>query len=721
MPKSEVLRGFVKRVIAQKDEWLCFKMTNDFFIEVTVVGSLNCRVCKDQEVKVFGKFDEHPTWGQQFKASHIELLSFKTSDAAKDFIKILFPSLSSKIVNKITAKYKEKSLEVLENDLDHIDLLTADHKNYIQQQLIQHKEQRKSLEFLFNLDLSPFLCASAVEEFGSSLIEKVKDDPFCLLSIEGFPFAEADKVARRFGVQKGSPKRIKAVIFHILDRVIPFRGHLFASMSDLFREIEILNSEIEPIPLTKEVIFKGLKQLRSANKIVVESRRLYSKKWFNFEDKSAQKLKEFSGKPQLKINIEKFIRDYSIRFNIKFSEEQEEAIRAAAEHKIFIITGYPGTGKTFVTKVIVDLFKKQNLSFTLLTPTGISAKNLNLVTGEPAGTIHRTLGYKGRHKPWVFNAEQKFATDVVIIDECSMVDQEIFYRLLDALSKEAILIFIGDVAQLPSVGPGNILRDLIDSECIKVVSFKQIFRQSEGSTIKINAKRINEGKMVDLKEKSHFYFIPEARHTQMQKLIVGLAEKFKERNIQVLSPKKASLIGTHSLNKALKEVLNPPIDEELGVKRQEVSLSRYLNFRIDDKIMVTRNDYEQEVFNGDCGKILSINAKNKEICFSVEGSNQNYVYTFAQAKKRLQHAFAITIHKSQGLEYDVIIFPFTLTFYNQLYRNLLYTAITRASKRVFIIGDEKALRKAINNNKIVQRNTFLSFRIKKHFLNEDFL
>jgi len=721
MSKSEVLQGFVKRVIAQKEEWLCFKMSNDFFLEVTVVGSLNCQVCKDQEVKVFGQFVEHPTWGQQFKATRIEFLSFKSKEAAKDFIKVLLPSLTSKTVNKIVAKHKEKALEVLESNIDDFDFLTADQKNYIQHTLLQHKEQREGLEFLFDLDLSPYLCARAIEEFGSSLTAKVKEDPFCLLEVEGFPFAEVDKVARKFKIKKDSPQRVRAVIFHVLDRIIPFRGHLFASMSDIFSEIKTLNSEIEPIPLSKDIIFKGLKQLRDAGKIIVESRRIYSKKWFEFEDKAAQKLNGFSGKPKLKINIEKFIRDYSIRFNVKFSDEQEEAIRATAEHKIFVITGYPGTGKTFVTKVLVDLFKKQNLSFALLTPTGISAKKLSLVTGDSAGTIHRTLGYKGRFKPWSFNAEQKFATDVVVIDESSMVDQELFYRLLDALPSEAMLIFIGDVAQLPSVGPGNVLRDLIDSECIKVVNFKQIFRQSEGSAIKINAKRINEGEMVDLKEKSHFYFIPETHHTKMQKLIVGLAKKFKGQDCQILSPKKASLIGTHSLNKALKEALNPPLDEELGVKRQEIVLSKYLDFRVDDKVMVTKNDYEQEVFNGDCGKILSIDQKNKEICFSVEGSNQNYNYSFAQAKQRLQHAFAITVHKSQGLEYDVIIFPFTKTFYNQLYRNLLYTATTRAAKRVFIIGDEKAIKKAIDNNKIVRRNTFLSFRIKKYFLDEDFL
>jgi len=712
MSRSEVLQGTIKRIISQKEDWVCFVLNCDLFLEVTITATTSLTLSKDQEVRIFGKFVEHPKFGQQFKSSKIDLLSFKTKDAAGEFVSFLFPSLNSETREKLTSKYGLKVFDILEKDLDSIDFLNQDQQNYIRSRLSAYESEKKALTFLFDLDLSPTLCGRAIAVYGSKLIEVVKENPYCLAEIEDFPFEEADRIAQRSGLNLNSKKRICGVILYILDGVAPFRGHLFLTMSDLFSEIRIFNGHSEPIPEEREQIFKALKTLRDAKKIIVESKSIYAKKWFDYEKKSADLFIKFLGKNEIKTDVDKFIREYEVRFGIQFSEEQEQGVKTFAKSKVSVITGYPGTGKTFVTKVLVDLFKKENLTFALLTPTGISAKKLSLITGEEAGTIHRKLGYTGRSKPWRFNREQQFAVDVVIVDEASMIDQEVFYRFLEAIPSSASLIFIGDIAQLPSVAPGNVLRDIINSEVAEVVSLTKIFRQSDGSSIKVNAKRIHQGQMVNVKEKSAFYFIQETKHDQILKIILKLSEKFKNKDIQVLSPKKASLIGTHSLNKALKEVINRSIDEEYGIKKQETNLGRGLSFRIDDKIMVTRNDYEREVFNGDCGRILKIDNREKEIHFSVEGSSAVYTYTFAEARSRLQLAFAITIHKSQGLEYDIVIFPYTLTFHNQLHRNLFYTAVTRASKRVFIIGDIKALQKAVNNNKIIKRNTFLAERIK---------
>ena len=712
MSQAEVLQGTIKRVISQKEDWVCFVLNCDLFLEVTVTAATALTLSKDQEVKVFGKFVEHHKFGQQFKSSKIELLSFKTKDAAGEFVEFLFPSLGDKVKDQLTSSYGSDVIDVLESDLDSVSFLNADQKNYIRSRLLDYKAEKEALTFLFDLNLSPTLCGKAIAVYGSKLIEAVKENPYCLAEIEDFPFEEADRIAKQFGLKSNSRRRICGALLYILDEVAPYRGHLFLTMSELFGEIKVFNNRSEPIPEDQESIFRALKKLRDSKKIVVESKSIYAKRWFDYEQKSANLFVKFLGKNKIKTNIDKFLREYEVRFGVQFSEEQEQGVKAFAKSKVSVITGYPGTGKTFVTKVIVDLFKRENLSFVLLTPTGISAKKLSLITGEEAGTIHRRLGYTGRSKPWKYNFEQQFAVDVVIVDESSMIDQEVFYRFLEAIPSSASLIFIGDTAQLPSVAPGNVLRDIINSGVAEVTSLTKIFRQSEGSSIKVNAKRIHQGQMVDVNEKSAFYFIQETNHDKILKVIIGLSEKFKKSDIQVLSPKKASLIGTHSLNQMLKETLNPPIDEEYETKKEEINLGRGLTFRVDDKIMVTRNDYEREVFNGDCGKILKIDNKEKEIHFVVEGSSAVYTYTFAEARTRLQLAFAITIHKSQGLEYDIVIFPYTLTFYNQLHRNLFYTAVTRASKRVFIIGDVKALQRAVSNNKIIKRNTFLAQRIK---------
>jgi len=711
MAQSEILQGTIKKVIAKKEDWVCFVLKCELFLEITVTAVTTLDLSKDQEIKVFGRFTEHFKFGQQFSASKIELLSFKSKEAVKDFVSFILPDLDSKSQQKIISKYGKKAVDVLEEKLDEISFLNTDQKNYIRSCLSAYKLEREALTFLFDLDLSPHLCSKAIAVYGSKLIEFVQEDPYCLAEIEDFPFEEADKIAQKLNFKDKVEKRLCGVLLYLLDQIAPLRGHLYFTLSNLFYEIDVFNVHHSPISNDRESIFKALRTLRSKKKIIVGSKSIYAKRWYKYELKSAELFVKFLGENKIQTDLEKFIRDYELKYNVQFSKEQEKGIKAFAKSKVSIITGYPGTGKTFVTKALVSLFKKENLSFALLTPTGISAKKLSLITGEEAGTIHRCLGYKGKSKPWAYNREQQFAIDVVVVDESSMVDQEVFYRFLEAIPSSASLIFIGDTAQLPSVGPGNVLRDLIKSERVEVTSLTKIYRQSEGSSIRLNAKKIHQGKMVNTEEKSAFYFIQETDHERILKIIIKLAEKFKSTDIQILSPKKASLIGTNSLNKSLKEALNSEYDEEYGTKKQEISLGRGLSFRIDDKIMVTRNDYDNGVYNGDCGKILKIDNSEKEIHFSVEGSSAVYIYSFAEARSRLQLAFAITIHKSQGLEYDVVIFPYTLTFYNQLHRNLFYTAVTRASKRVFIVGDVKALQKAVNNNKIIRRNTLLAERI----------
>jgi len=412
--------------------------------------------------------------------------------------------------------------------------------------------------------------------------------------------------------------------------------------------------------------------------------------------------------PSLRLDLEKMIFAIQQKYGLQYDETQVEAIKAAVRSKFMVLTGGPGTGKTTTTLALIHLFQKMGRRVLLAAPTGRAAKRISEITGMEAKTIHRLLEYKP-HEGFQKNETNPLQGDVLIVDEASMVDIILMYNLLKAVPDRAVVLLVGDVDQLPSVGAGNVLKDIIDSKRVQVIHLKKIFRQALGSAIITNAHRINRGEMPLLKggQKSDFFFIEEEDPQRIVEIIIQLCARRLPQHfhvnpiedIQVLSPMQRGETGAQNLNLKLQEILNPA----------KVSLSYGGTvFRLGDKVMQIKNNYEKNVFNGDIGTISRIDQEDKTLLVNFDGAKVQYDLTELD---EIVLAYATTVHKSQGSEYKIVVAPLTMQHYIMLQRNLLYTCVTRAKKAFVLIGSKKAVRIAISNNKIQKRNTLLAQRL----------
>jgi exodeoxyribonuclease V alpha subunit len=405
---------------------------------------------------------------------------------------------------------------------------------------------------------------------------------------------------------------------------------------------------------------------------------------------------------ELNISSQEFLSDYEAFHAMKLSEAQKEAVEKLVTNRVLVLTGLPGTGKTTIVRAFVELFQKAGLSFALMAPTGIAAKKLSSVTGQQAFTVHRALRYNG--EVWGYNSQCKYSVGAVILDEASMVDQELFFRVLDALDPGTMLVIVGDDAQLPSVGPGSVLRELIQCPDIPTVRLTQIFRQSQESSIVTNSHRVNRGEVIEVgSAESDFRFISVSEEAKIADLVVSMASKLKSKdaNFQVLSPKYEGIVGVDNLNSRLQEVLNPPSSTSKEFSRGN------LRFRVGDRLMVIKNDYQLGVFNGDLGKLHRITRDCLEVVIYGGGEDLDKIVSFpvGDVLIKLRLAYVVTVHRSQGSEFDTVILPVVKSQGRMLQRNLFYTAITRAKKKVWVLGDFSAVQKAIDNDKVVLRNT----------------
>ncbi len=628
-----------------------------------------------------------------------------TPDTKNGIVKYLseLAAIGEATAEKIYARLGDKALDLLEEDLtllDQLEFLTAKQAASIREDFLKDQKSRKIAVFLFNLGIGPAMFKHIFGAWGYETIDVIQENPYLLTEIHGFGFKRADEVALKLGIAPDSEFRYQAAIVHLLRDVASNEGHLYLEIGTLHRNLNLLIS-----PIDVKTFGSYLKGLHEKKQIVVDGTRIYARWHYLTEVKSAAYLATILKNPsQLNIDIQAFIAEHEKTFGITLEPEQREALESILGNRVLILTGGPGTGKTTLVKAFVRLFEQLKLTVSLFTPTGISAKRLGEVTGRPAGTIHRQLGYTGLE--WGFDNTNPFKTNVAIIDEVSMVDQTILYHLLDALEPTTILIFVGDADQLPSVGPGNVLKEMIASKAIKTIFLNKIHRQAAQSKIRVNAHHIRHGEDIEFAgEKSDFRFFNMSDEEAILENLCQLTTKLQEKgkSFQVLSPMHDGSLGVKNLNLTLKELLNPQKNQteiNLGLK----------SFREDDRIIITKNLYDKSVFNGDCGRILKI--ENNYIQLAIEGMNAGpVILKNEEARDYLSLAYAITIHKSQGMEYDYVIFPLTEAFYVMLQRNLIYTAVTRAKKGLFLFGTPSAVRRAISNNKIVARNTVLSKRI----------
>ncbi len=703
---------------------------------LTCVGKcLSVNVGEDVELE--GQFVKNNKFGEQFAFNSIEVLKPKSIESIKKYlasglIKGIGPVTAESIVNK----FKEDTLSILEyapSRLSEVRGISTKKALEIGQYYNDIRKMQDAVIFLQSYDISTNLAVKIFNFYKDKTINLVSDNPYLLVEdIDGVGFLTADRIATKMGIDFYSNFRVRAGILHVLKENSEKNGNTYLPKIelqdftlkllnlDVDRFIEIFEQEIEKLEIESTIKVFNYKDVEC----------ICLKKYYIMESSIASKLNLLNiSKTEISIDFDEEIKEYERINKISLHADQKEAIRSAVTGQVSIITGGPGTGKTTIVKCILQSLKKYSNKIFLLAPTGRASKRLSEACNYKASTIHRALEVsfkEGDNSFFNYNEKNKLVADVVIIDELSMVDVALFYNLLKALPNTCKLILVGDKDQLPSVGAGNVLHDLIASHVIDCVKLSHIYRQDDKSLIVSNAHLINEGKMPDLSNKSTDFFYEGRVETEdMFNCIVDLTVnrlpkflKCKAEDIQVLCAMKSGICGVENLNKKLQEQINPS-----SLKKTELHFETRF-FRQGDKVMQMVNNYELEwskeagdmfeigkgVFNGDMGKIIEIDYQTGETKVLFDDER---VCTYSKTEAlELQICYATTIHKSQGSEFDAVVIPVVAGSNQIITRNLLYTAVTRAKKLVVLVGPKKNIARMIYNNFTAKRYSMLEELLK---------
>jgi exodeoxyribonuclease V alpha subunit len=687
---------------------------------VTAVGNL-AEAREGMEVKLWGQWVTHPQWGEQFRFTRYELQQPLTVEAIKRFlssgaIKGVGPATAAQLM----ARFGEDALRVLEEEPERLREIAGIGRRRAAAIAGAWREQRDSdkqgiLMRLQGMGISAALAIRIHRHYAEESVALVERNPYQLaLEVEGIGFKTADRIARAVGMPRSSPFRLQAGVAYALQEAAQ-QGHCFLPKDRLLDyAAQLLEVEDE------EAVSDAYAALLHDKWVVGETARrpegteelAYLPRLWQAERETARHLRRLRGAEAAASTTADSLRSWlegDRRVGeAALSEQQAEAVRLALTEKVVVLTGGPGVGKTTVTRAIVEVFERSGCRVLLASPTGRAAKRLSEVTGRPAKTIHRLLEIDPRE--WKFRRDEHrpLEGDVVIVDEASMLDIELTHALVRAIPDPARLLLVGDVDQLPSVGPGLVLRDLIESKAVPVVRLTEIFRQDRESQIVMNAYRVNEGKYPEfhappqpgddcvlLSEES-----AEAITQQVVRLVgVELAkEGFTPQDIQVLTPMNKRDLGTVRLNRVLQEAVNPPRSGKREVKRGDKVM------REGDRVVQTVNNYEKEVFNGDVGTVVGIDAGASTVAVQFFDTSARYGY---DELDELELAYALTVHKAQGSEYPAVVLICHTSQYVMLQRNLLYTGITRAQRKCVVVGNRPAVWTAVRNNRIARRFTRL--------------
>ncbi|MCI5839854.1 MAG: ATP-dependent RecD-like DNA helicase [Peptoniphilaceae bacterium] len=684
--------------------------------KITAVGVMPFFNINDK-VEIDGEIIYHKKFGEQIA---INKISLSKPDDKESIVKFLSSSnikgIGKKTAEDIYKVFKEDSIDLIfdnPKELKKVKGIGEKKLKDIVNSVSKIRDSRDTFIFLQSLDISYNLSTKIYNKYLEKTIETIKKNPYSLIDdINGIGFIMADKIAKKLKIDLNSKFRIKSALVYLLKYESEFNGNCTVPYDILLSNTKNL------INVGENLIKESITECAIENKIkIVEfdnEKYVYDKNIYNAEKSIAFTISNLSNEEYpFDVNI-----DIENKYQI-LSDEQKEAVKSAFENKLLIITGGPGTGKTTIIKTICELCDEEDLTYFLAAPTGRAAKRINESTKRESFTIHRLIGKNSENSISEYNLENPLKVDYIIVDEVSMIDVHLMYSLLNAIDKNTVLILVGDSNQLPSVGPGNILEDLINSD-IKKIKLNKIFRQAKKSNIIVNAHRINEGKYPFLNQEGKDFFFINANTFNFEKKVLDLVTKrlpsfykIKPKEIQILCITKKTLAGSVNLNKLLQKNIN---NSKEGINNSNNFL------KLKDKVMQIKNNYDLEyidenykisngVYNGDMGEIEKIDKDLNSV--SVKFYDGKIVKYNEENLNDLDLSYAITIHKSQGSEFDVVLIPIMDAPFMLLNRNLLYTAVTRAKKGVILVGQESVLKKMVDNNYSNKRYTNLSNWIKK--------
>jgi exodeoxyribonuclease V alpha subunit len=725
-PSLQYLEGTLERLTYQNDEngyTVARLIPKGKSNEVTVVGTLT-GVNVGEMLHLEGMWTSHPQYGRQFEVQTYSVHYPATVEGLRKYLGSgLVRGVGPVTANRIVDHFGLSILEVIETTphlLREVPGIGARRVETITHAWEEQKQIKEIMMFLQGHGVSTSLAVRIYKQYGQDSINVVRSNPYQLArDVFGIGFRTADKIARQMGISLSAPERVRAGLLYTLSSLSD-EGHCFATREQLLAEaVRLL--EVSSAACDEQLDILVRQRDLFAEDDPEEGQAIYLPPFLIAERAVTSRLRKIQLAPRDRLNGFKTVeweRAFAWLANqipIQLTGQQQDAVRMALTNKVSILTGGPGTGKSTITGSIIRLIKQRSHSVLLAAPTGRAAKRLSEATGLEGKTIHRLLEFKpGVNGPFLRDQENPLDADLIIIDETSMVDILLMNHLLGAVEQGSHLLLVGDVDQLPSVGPGNVLRDMIASGVIPVTRLETIFRQAEDSFIIVNAHRINQGETPIFSRGARDFFLFQEKDAQkaadwvIDLVSKRIPEKFgfqPDADIQVLCPMHRGSVGVSDLNQRLQESLNPPLNGKTEFRHG------HRVFREGDRVMQIRNDYDRQVFNGDMGKITSIDLEEAVVLIELDG--RSVQAEFSQLDE-VVHAYAVSIHKSQGSEFPVVVIPLLTQHYMMLQRNLLYTAVTRARKLVVLVGSKQAIAMAVRNARIASRNTRLSKRLKEY-------
>jgi exodeoxyribonuclease V alpha subunit len=726
-PKHESIAGVVERLTYYSEEsgYTVARLQRSGARDLTTITGSFANIQPGQTLQLTGFWHEHPQYGAQFQVTSYKETKPATLTGLEKYLGSgLIKGVGPVTAKRIVSHFGLETLDIIETQIDRLIEVNGIAKkriSIIRKAWETQKAIKEVMVFLQTHGVSTTYAVKIFKHYGDRSIAVVTNNPYQLANdIYGIGFLTADKIARNLGVPSDSEFRYRAGMSHVLSTAAE-DGHCYLPQPELISgAIALLKCEShEP---SEQAIAQIIKNMSLADELIREQSAdktllCYNPAFFNTEQNLAlligQRLIRSvnSDIPRVRTWLERFTESRKV----ELAPQQQEAVEMAAYSRVMVLTGGPGTGKTFVTRTIVELWKAMGKSIALAAPTGRAAQRLTEMTGLEAKTVHRLLEFDPRTMGFKRDMSNPLPQKAIIVDEASMLDLFLAYSLIKAVPEDGQILFVGDIDQLPSVGPGNVLADLIKSDRIPVVRLTQVFRQAATSAIIRSAHQINRGQYPNIEPISNTPTADCLWHGgghQPEHGVQAISELVSDfipslgfnpaTDVQVLSPMSRGLVGTRNLNKVLQQLINPPSPEKIEITRGEMIL------RMGDRVIQLTNDYQREVFNGDVGFIIKIDTEEQEII--VQYGEREVTYDYADLNE-IALAWSVTIHKSQGSEYPVVIMPIYTQHFMLLSRNILYTGITRAKKLAIIIGSQKAIGMAVRSTNQKERYTQLQQRL----------